>query len=131
MVILAFFGLTLAQGAVASSAVSPIATTPGGTVFLLDRATIRDFNGDGIQTREAILKTDNHKSALKGPTAQVGAVALFRVHCGVPDYQTVWTRILQRNGQLRLLEQASLQRPFTRPTTGSFEARIVEAICKA
>jgi hypothetical protein len=122
--------ITPLQSVLAGKPLTTIATTPGGSVYLLDRSTIRDLNEGGTATREAIVMTDNRKAAFSEPTAQISSESLFRVHCLKRDYLVVWTRIKQRNGATKQILQASPKRLYKRTATGSFEARIVDSICK-
>lgn len=108
-----------------------IATTPGGSVYLLDIASIRDLRDASGPYREVRIRTDNRRSSLRGPTDQLSSDSLFRARCASGSYRIVWTDITQRNGRKRLGDRSAPARPYTQSRPASLEADMVRAICRA
>ena len=128
---LALLALALASNPLSAEPLRAIATTPSGSVYLLDMATIRDRSDQSGPFREARIRTDNSRSPLRGPTAQIASDSLFRARCASGSYLVVWTDVTQRNGRMRLGNRSAPVRPYSQPAPASFEAELVREVCQA
>ncbi|WP_068076781.1 surface-adhesin E family protein [Novosphingobium lentum] len=109
----------------AALALVPIAETPGHSRFSYDPASV-SVDGD---VRSALIVTHNPDRGRPLPGDQVSARSTMEFHCADHAYRQVSTVAIHRDGHAIEVVPPNAARPFAPARPGSFERKVVDAIC--